>query len=298
MINFYKTLIDSSSKEKIRDNSEIEILQNNNVSKCPYCKSKEIIKYGMYKSNQRFKCKNDECGKTFTNEFYNQFRYSKKFKENCQEYLELLNAGHTIRECASKLNITIVTAFFWRHRFLYDIKNKSYIEKITSYVELTKMVVRENFKGSREIYDEKRDSITVINAINDSIDIIPIIAARNFFGFYEIRDNLIPRLDKRSYVVGLIDGRLKIFSKAFNEINKVKIRKCNEINIDIRYSINTQKWLSKFRGIATKYLDHYLSWRLFDYKNNILQNEVNYDLLSEISTYISWNEIKSKQLLV
>ena len=72
----------------------------------------------------------------------------------------------------------------------------------------------------------------------------------------------------------------------------------NEINNDIRYSINTQKWLSKFRGIATKYLDHYLSWRLFDYKNNILQNEVNDDLLSEISTYISWNKIKSKQLLV
>ncbi|MDU4327269.1 hypothetical protein [uncultured Clostridium sp.] len=55
MINFYKTLIYSSSKEKIRNNSEIEILQKNNVSKCPYCKSKEIIKYGMYKSNQRFK---------------------------------------------------------------------------------------------------------------------------------------------------------------------------------------------------------------------------------------------------
>ena len=55
MINFYKTLIDSSSKEKIRNNSEIEILQKNNVSKCPYCKSKEIIIYGMYNSIQRFK---------------------------------------------------------------------------------------------------------------------------------------------------------------------------------------------------------------------------------------------------
>ena len=37
----------------------------------------------------------------------------------------LLNKGLTIRECAMKLNITIVTAFFWRHRFLFDFKNHS-----------------------------------------------------------------------------------------------------------------------------------------------------------------------------
>ena len=132
------------------------------------------------------------------------------------------------------------------------MKRKNYIEKITSYVELTKMVVRENFKGSRELYDEKRDNIIVVNAVNDSIDIAPIIVARNFLGFYEIRDNLIPRLDKSAYVVELIDGRLKIFSKAFNEINKVKIGKVAEIDIDIRYSINTIKWISKFRGVVTK----------------------------------------------
>ena len=193
MINFYKTLIDGNFKDKVIDNSEFKTVENDNskimiMSMCPYCKNKEIIKYGMYNSNQRYKCKNDNCRKTFTNEIYNQFRYSKKFKDNCNEYFELLKKGLTIRECASKLNITIVTAFFWRHRFLYDMKRKNYIEKITSYVELTKMVVRENLKGSREIYDEKRDNIIVVNAVNDSIDIVPIIVARNFFGFYEIRD--------------------------------------------------------------------------------------------------------------
>nr|WP_133016612.1 IS1 family transposase [Clostridium cuniculi] len=245
------------------------------------------------------------CGRTFTNEIYNQFRYSKKFKENYQEYLALLNKGLTIRECARKLNITVVTAFFWRHRFLFDLKNKYYVENISSYVELTKMVVNENFKGSRNITDNKRDKITIINAINDSIDILPIIAARNFFGFYEIRDNLVPRLNKSAYVVGLIDGRLKTFAKAFNEINKVSLEEKYKNNIDIQYSINTQKWLSKFRGVASKYLDHYLYWRLFEYKNNF---ELKKTMLSsktmktkiylnpKITTYISWENIKSKTL--
>lgn len=241
MNNIYKILIKNSSK-KIVDDFDFRMWKNNNsksniISKCPYCESKEIIKYGNYRSIQRYKCKEESCGRTFTNNIYNKFRYSKKFKDKWKEYFELLNKGLTIRECAAELNITIVTAFFWRHRFLYDIKSKNYIEKITSYVELTKMVVTENFKGSRDIKNKKRDKITVVNALNDSIDIIPIIAARKHLGFYEIRDNIIPRLDRRAYVEGITDGRLKIFAKTFNEINKVQLKKVKEKTIDIQYSI-------------------------------------------------------------
>lgn len=314
MINLYKTLINYNSNKKVTNdalinNSCCENFKNNNseIEKCPYCDNKNFIKYGRYKNLQRYKCKDDICGKTFTKEIYNKFRYSKKFKENYIKYFNLLNEGLTLRECANKLNITIVTAFFWRHKFLFDFKNKYYMEKITSYVELTKMVIPENFKGSRDVPYDERDKITIINAVNDSIDIIPIIAARNFFGFYEIRDNLIPRLDKQAYVVGLIDGRLKIFSQAFNEINKVKTRKILEDHIDIKYSINTQKWLSKFRGVASKYLDHYLYWRLFEYKNNFkfdknisLTNKLKNKrhLTPEITTYISWKNIKLKAILI
>lgn len=311
MNNVYKILMKTSNKKIISD-PNLNVWKNRKskvkiINKCPYCEAQDIIKYGMYKSNQRYKCKDEQCGRTFTSEFYNEFRYSKKFKENCDKYFELLNNGLTIRECATKLNITTVTAFFWRHRLLYDIKCKNYIEKINSYVELTKMIVRENFKGSREIYDTERNNIVVVNAINNYLDIIPIFAARNFLGFYEIRDNLIPRLDKKAYVIGLIDGRLKTFAKAFNEINKVKINKIQEKTIDIQYSIKAIKWLGKFRGVATKYLDHYLSLRLFEYKNNF---EVRNDLSliekmknksymkPEINTYISWKNIKSKILLI
>lgn len=167
------------------------------------------------------------------------------------------------------------------------------------------MIVNENFKGSRNITSTKRDKITIINAVNDSINIIPIIAARNFFGFYEIKDNILPRLNKDAYLIGLIDGRLKTFAKAFNEINKVKFKENYKTNIDINYSINTQKWLSKFRGVASKYLDHYLYWRLFEYKNNfesktkLSLNEKSkrkLNLTTDIYTYISWKNIKLKTL--
>lgn len=126
-------------------------------------------------------------------------------------------------------------------------------------------------------------------------------------GFYEIRDNIIPRLDRRAYVEGITDGRLKIFAKTFNEINKVQLKKVKEKTIDIQYSIKAKKWLSKFRGVATKYLDHYLSLRLFEYKNEFeiknnlfLSEKIKLELClkPEINTYISWKNIKSKILSV
>ena len=316
IINLYlkQSLIKNSYKNKINNPNEnkynFKIVKQNNykfntIDKCPYCENSEFIKYGFYNKTQRYKCKNHLCGKTFTNEFFNKFRYSKKFRNICNEYFYLLNSGFTIRECAKKLNISIVTSFFWRHRFLFDFKNKYYLEKISSHVELTKMVLKENFKGSRKITDDSRDKIVVINALNINKDIIPIFTARNFFGFYEVRDNIIPRLDKKAYVIGLFDGKLKSFSKAFNEIHHPKLLKKYDEPIDIAYSNNTKKWLSRFRGVATKYLDHYLYFRLYTYKDNY--NFANYNLYPEksisnliydINTYISWKNIKLKLPLI
>ena len=225
MYERYKILIKNAPESVTNINSKFNVIKGNenNNKKCPYCDSNKIIKFGFYKGIQRYKCNNDECGRTFSGDSNNPFRCSKKFKDNWEEYFNLITKGLSLRECAKKMNITIVTSFFWRHRFLNDLKERNYIAKIGSYVELTKMVTLENFKGDRKYHGEKRDKIIVINALNNYNDVLPIIAGRSFFGFYEIRDNLIPRLDKHAYVVGYTDSRLKLFSKAFNEINNVKL---------------------------------------------------------------------------
>ena len=220
-----------------------------------------------------------------------------------EKYFEVFIQGLSLRECALKIGITLVTAFFWRHRFLHDLCKKNYIEKIGSYVELTKLVLPENFKGERKYHGEKRDNIIVVNAINNYIDILPIFAARNFIGFFDIRDNIIPRIDRKAYVVGFIDGRLKTFAKAFNEINKIKVS-INEISsIDILYSNKVKKWLGRFNGVASKYLDNYLNWRAFEYRNNIEYDknisiiekfDFKVNIKAEINTYLSWNNIKAK----
>lgn len=295
----------SNNKDIKEIRNTIDTFEKNHENICPYCEGAHIIKFGFYNGIQRYKCKNKECGKTFNGNKNNPFRYSKKFKKMWEKYFEVFIKGVSLRECALRMNITLVTAFFWRHRFLHDLCEKNYIERIGSYVELTKLVVSENFKGDKKYHGEKRDSIIIVNALNDNIDILPIFAARNFIGLFDIRDNIIPRLDRKAYVVGHLDGRLKVFAKGFNEINKVKLKDNKVSNIDIAYSNKIKVWLSKFNGVASKYLEHYLSWRAFEYKNSIeykknkpVIEKINFkiNVKAEINTYISWDKIKAKTI--
>ena len=303
-LKLFKEKIDKSTL-KIENN--INDKKQNKYIKCPHCKSEDVIKYGSYNGIQRYKCKNNKCERTFTTQTESPFRYSKKFKENCHKYKELYEKGLTIRECAEILNISIVTSFFWRHRFLYNLKQVNYVEKLCDYAELTRVVLLENFKGDRYSKNKEKDKISIVNAMNKSIDIISIIAARNHLGFRELKENIEPRIDKKAIAVAFLDGRLQAFSDKHNTINKIRIRRIDITPIDASYSVKIKRWLKKFRGVATKYIDHYLSWRANEYKNNIEYDyrlnkdeklNLNINLNIKITTYVSWNNIKSKVLPV
>ena len=294
-------------KSTLKIENNINDKRQNKYIKCPHCKSEEVIKYGSYNGAQRYKCKNSKCERTFTEQTESPFRYSKKFKENCYKYKELYEKGLTIRQCAEILNISIVTSFFWRHRFLYNLKKVNYIEKLCDYAELTRVVLLENFKGDRNSKNKEKDKISIVNAMNKSIDIISIIAARNHLGFRELKENIEPRIDKKAIAVAFLDGRLQAFSDKHNTINKIRIRRIDITPIDASYSVKIKRWLKKFRGVATKYIDHYLSWRANEYKNNIEYDyrlnkdeklNLNINLNIKITTYVSWNNIKSKVLPV
>ena len=303
-LKLFKEKIDKSTL-KIENN--INDKKQNKYIKCPHCKSEDVIKYGSYNGIQRYKWKNNKCERTFTKQTESPFRYSKKFKENCHKYKELYEKGLTIRECAEILNISIVTSFFWRHRFLYNLKQVNYVEKLCDYAELTRVVLLENFKGDRNSKNKEKDKISIVNAMNKSIDIISIIAARNHLGLRELKENIEPRIDKKAIAVAFLDGRLQAFSDKHNTINKIRIRRIDITPIDASYSVKIKRWLKKFRGVATKYIDHYLSWRANEYKNNIEYDyrlnkdeklKLNIDLNIKITTYVSWNNIKSKVLPV
>ena len=61
--------------------------------------------------------------------------------------------------------------------------------------------------------------------------------------------------------------RLKLFKE---KIYKINISKIDITPVDASYSGKIKIWWKKFIGVATKYIDHYLSWRANEYKNNMV----------------------------
>ena len=161
MINsrFYKTLIKTSPKlsnEQLNYKKYYNNVEENKIKEgkqCPYCKGEKIIKFGFFNGHQRFRCKNELCKKTFTASINNPFRYSKKFRKNYEKYFEFFIQGLPLRICAAKTGITLVTAFFWRHRFLHDLARKNYKEKITQ---------REIYTTEKYLYKKALRSVAII----------------------------------------------------------------------------------------------------------------------------------------
>jgi len=133
---------------------------------CPYCKSERYIRYGTYKKVQRFKCK--LCQKTFSFSTGFIWSYSKKKPEKWVEFLELMLENRTLRSCARKLKINLGTAFYWRHKLLHSFIDNNKVESISGDIHLGKGIIKENFKGCRNILSSERNEIWIAALKGDS----------------------------------------------------------------------------------------------------------------------------------
>ena len=82
---------------------------------CPHCNSKHVVRYGMNKGRQRYKCK--DCGKTsidLTNTPLCRTRYPQKWIL----FIECMLNGFSLRKSATIVGVTWVTLFYWRHKIL------------------------------------------------------------------------------------------------------------------------------------------------------------------------------------
>jgi len=116
------------SKQKNQLISEINLIPTiqikNIVSKCPYCDGKKFIKHARYKGTFRFKCKT--CNKTFLPTTGSSMHYINKRVEFIQ-YAEIMRTEGvlSIAKMAKRLNISVVTAFDWRHKILLSIPKQT-----------------------------------------------------------------------------------------------------------------------------------------------------------------------------
>jgi transposase-like protein len=280
-------------KFHINDFIKNNVYKNKQIDYCPFCGAKKYIKHGTYNGIQRYKCK--ECHKTFSKTTNSLWSYSKKNLNVWIKFIELMMKRRSLRFCAKKLNINLATAFYWRHKILNILKKDSIPRSLKGYVHMNKTIIKESFKGSRNITAKRRRNIWVVAAKGNDDSMLVMPAFNDFWDWNLFKNKIYSKIEENAYIVPCQDRYIRIQAKKHNK-NLVK-----EVESDprIKYIIvNLRKWLGRFKGVATKYLEGYLSFFiLFN-----LDKKLDYiDIISYIcqkNSFIKTQEIKIQQLKI
>ncbi|MEG2108488.1 MAG: hypothetical protein RRY19_01775 [Clostridium sp.] len=251
-------------------------------SSCPHCKSTKFIRFGTFKDTQRYRCK--DCLKTFSNNTNTSFSYSKKSPLKWNLYVSLMFSGHTIRSCASILEINIATSFSWRHKILTNLLKFNDEKLLTNMISISSFTSRENFKGCREILKKDREKVNILFAIDNNLN---SFAAINNIGTFNVQNTyrlLCNRFNANynltSYQNRLLNPISNYFSIKNTDETFDQLQNNKELLNAFRFNIKT--WTKKFKGIATKYLDRYLVWFAHIYKEFFVNKSLFLDLFNNL----------------
>lgn len=117
------------------------------AKKCRKCGADNIVKFGKDKNGkQRYKCKC--CGATFT-ETSNSVISRTRFSEDVWEtYVHLLLKGASLEECAFQCGISVRTAFIWRHKIMGALQNDQDNRIMAGIIETDEKYYALSFKGN------------------------------------------------------------------------------------------------------------------------------------------------------
>lgn len=232
-----------------------DIYKNRCIDKCLYCNSKNYIKFGTYKGIQRYRCK--ECGKTFSKTTKSIWSYSKKQPEIWFKFVELMLQKKSLRACAKSLKINIRTAFIWRHKIMKEFTSDVMEEHLEGKVFITKTIEKENFKGCRKITALERKNIWIVAARDRRDSMIAMPICMQFWNEDNFNKIIYSKITQNSYIVPDNDRYMMNIAKKHNK--GIVLNSKHEKSIR-NFRCNLRNWIGIFRGVATKYLEGYLSY--------------------------------------
>ncbi|MCM1992398.1 IS1595 family transposase [Oceanirhabdus seepicola] len=290
LIILEKVIKEIDSKKNSNNNQEIiEGIREQRFKEsrvCPHCGYKKIWKYGKYDGKQRYRCKSDGCGKTFSDRTLSPMYYSKKGIEKWSEYMKCMVRGLSLSECSYIVGINIATAFYWRHKIMDGLRENMGSGFVGGIVECGHMVVVESIKGN----SNKKGKYGVFNrgrrcGIKDKYTLIldeEKPKANYVVCAVDRKGNMVVeacnrRVDKR-LLGNIFYGKILCGTILCTEGNRHYHQFAQEMELTLgrgctgddneEYHIGNLmgmkreiiNWLSSFNGVSSKYLTNYLYW--------------------------------------
>lgn len=256
--------------------------------RCRHCNSSNVILFGKARGKQRHMCK--ECGRTFTI-LTNTPLSGTHYPEKWREYIECMLKGMSLHESESKVKVSYVTLFYWRHKILSILKNIK-PKEMNGIVELDDIYLNYSEKGQKKGGSHKRnfEKKERIHRKSDSFlnfegDKVCVLAAADRFSNVFSKIACIGRLGSEEIdeTVGkLISEKNQVYFKHraayYSFSNKRHIKRYTQSLDRIKpansYLIKCMKWMHRFKGVATTYLNNYLGWYKFLFDINFDKTQV------------------------
>jgi len=241
---------------------------------CPHCQACELRPWGSSHGLPRYRCLT--CRKT-SNPLTGTPLAHLRRREQWASFAQSLIDGVSLRKAASQCGIDKNTAFLWRHRFLTLIDQHQALHE-EGIVEADETFFLESFKGARNLPRKPRKRGGVGRTRGFSEDHIPVLIVRDRhratadfilerIDATHIRAVLTPLIDKDAILCS--DGASVYSSFAKSEgIRHEAIRTKGPRSRGVfhiqnvnAYDSRLKTWMTRFHGVATKYLKSYLGWR-------------------------------------
>lgn len=283
---------------------------------CPHCKSLFYKRNGKVRGRQRYLCK--DCGKSF-GDISVSLLTNTRYPEKWLSYLECMVQGMPLRKIAEQLKIHVSTAFFWRHKILMALMREP-MDTLKGIVEADELYMLESHKGKNQVNKlgtrkaRKRGGVSQFRGISREQVCILFVADR--------KSGIVAQMAGYGRVnsleiEGVIGDYLKEATCFCTDAGKSFVTYAKEKGIE-HHVLNAskgervkgiyhiqhinafhsrfRKWIAKFQGVATKYINSYLVWfRYIELHKRLSTRNKKQDMLIRAfinSTHVATNSLK------
>lgn len=246
--------------------------------RCPHCRTNRVHRWGRYRGRQRYRCRG--CHRTFNDLTGTPMHWSHRSKEWLLA-ARYMAEGLSLRQTARRMramhgcHVHYVTLFHWRHKLLKPLA-EAQAPQLSGIVECDEMFVRESHKGKQLTHrlpwskqppprGISRHQVCILTARDRNRRTIARAVGYGRLRPEWLQPCLAPMLTPGATLV--TDGESAYrWVPARCQVNHEVLSNYKEVNGILHlqninaYHSRLRRFLKRFRGVGTRYLDNYLSW--------------------------------------
>ena len=254
---------------------------SNTAVSCPRCKGLEFVSRGSHKGVKRYQCKN--CGRYFSANNGTALHGIHK-KDKWQQYVECMQEGLSLRKSAKKVGISYQTAFNWRHKILSSTKDLQ-PSQLSGIIEVDDTFFAHSEKGNQKLNRKARkrgdsnktlreNKVPVVVATDRNGNTILNVAGKGSVKRKDLRPIMKGKFHPESILCsdganvykglaiqeGIKHIKAAVHSRPVAKDKTYNIQSVNQLHKELK------NFMSRFNGVSTKYLQHYLYWFMMQKK--------------------------------